>query len=173
MSEATSAVQICQAGSNADIEAVRTLLREYIAWAFTLAEDSNEAPTFQGIDEELAALPGPYAPPNGRLLIAKYEGKLGGCVCLKRVDESICEVKRLYVRPEMRGLNMGLKLVSQLVREAQQAGYKHIILDSHHSMIKAHAIYEEAGFKRVEAPAGFPKNLKPIVVFMECDLSTQ
>jgi len=165
-------LSIAQATTELQIEAVRELIREYTAWAFTLVEGSADAPTFQGLDAELAALPGAYAPPAGRLLLAMRDGEPAGCVCFKGHDGTTCELKRLYVRPTMRGLNLGWKLVSTLVEEARRAGYRRMVLDSHESMKKAHELYRSAGFKDVSAPPGFPEELRPIVVFMELDLAT-
>jgi carbonic anhydrase len=165
-------VSIAQATTEPQIEAVRELIREYTAWAFTLTAGSEEAPTFQGLDDELAALPGAYAPPAGRLLLAMRDGEPAGCVCFKGHDNTTCELKRLYVRPTMRGLNLGWKLVSTLVEEARRAGYRRMVLDSHESMKKAHELYRSAGFRDVSAPPNFPEELRPIVVFMELDLAT-
>ena len=163
---------ISQVESDAQIAAVQELIREYTAWAFTLAAGSDQAPTFQGLEEELATLPGIYSPPAGRLLLARYGAEPAGCIALKGHNATTSELKRLYVRPKFRGLYIGRRLVNRLVAEARQAGYERIVLDSHHSMKKAHALYETVGFKQVSAPADFPEALKPVVVFMECDLST-
>ena len=162
---------ITQAVTEAQLEAVRELIREYTAWAFTLEAGSENAPTFQGLDAELAALPGAYAPPAGRLLLATHEGRPAGCVCFRRTDATTCELKRLYVRPTMRGLNLGSRLVGTLLDEARRSGYRRMILDSHSSMTKAHEVYRAAGFRDVDAPADFPEELKPVVVFMEMDLA--
>jgi putative acetyltransferase len=162
---------ISQANSEADIAAVRELMREYATWAFTLVAGSHQAPAWEGFDEELAGLPGVYAPPAGRLLLAQLDGQPAGCVCLKGHDAATSELKRLYVRPSFRGHNLGQHLVKRLVAEAQQADYQRIVLDSHSSMTKAHAIYQAAGFRLTSAPDDFPEHLKPIVVFMECDLT--
>ena len=162
---------ITQAATGDQLAAVRELVREYTAWAFTLEEGSDKAPTFQGLDAELAALPGAYAPPSGRLLLATVDGQPAGCVCLRGHDASTCELKRLYVRPTMRGLNLGSKLVSALIDEARRSGYRRMVLDSHMSMKKAHELYRAAGFRDVSAPPDFPEHLKPVVVFMELDLA--
>jgi GNAT superfamily N-acetyltransferase len=162
---------ISQANSEAEILAVQELMREYATWAFTLVPGSDKSPAWEGFDKELATLPGVYAPPAGRLLLAMQDGQPAGCVCLKGHDATTSELKRLYVRPTFRGQNIGQQLVKMLVEEARQSGCQRIVLDSHSSMEKAHAIYQEAGFRLVSAPDNFPENLKPIVVFMECDLS--
>jgi GNAT superfamily N-acetyltransferase len=158
---------ISQVHTRFEIEAVQELLREYIPWVFTLVEGSEKAPTFEGMEQELATLPGIYAPPAGRLLLAMQDGQPAGCIALKKQDAKTGELKRLYVRPTFRGLNIGKQLVTVLIEEAREAGYTRLALDSHISMTKAHEIYHVAGFRTVSAPPDFPEALKPIVVFME------
>jgi ribosomal protein S18 acetylase RimI-like enzyme len=145
-------------------------MREYIAWTRTFVDDPESAPTFHNIEQELRDLPGPYAPPRGRLFLALVDGRAAGCIALKPVDATTSELKRLYVRPDFRGLQIGQKLVSALIDAARAAGYTRIVLDSHHSMHAAHRIYRDAGFRDVATPADFPEELKPIVVFMEIGL---
>jgi GNAT superfamily N-acetyltransferase len=161
---------IAQVKTTADITAMQELIREYTTWAFKLEAKSHEAPTFAGLEEELANLPGEFAPPGGRLLLAKYDGRPAGCIALKRHDSTTCELKRFYVRPDFRGLGIGKSLVQQLLDEACRSGYRRMVLDSHYTMKKAHDIYEAFGFKRVSAPSDYPEELIPIVVFMEVDL---
>mgnify|MGYP001212060939 CR=1 FL=1 len=162
---------ISQVNSEAEIAAVRDLMREYATWAFSIVPGSDESPAWEGFDAELATLPGVYAPPAGRLLLAMQDGQPAGCVCLKGHNATTSELKRLYVCPTFRGQNIGQQLVKMLVEEARQSKYQRIVLDSHISMKKAHAIYQEVGFRLTNAPDDFPENLKPVVVFMECDLS--
>lgn len=162
---------ISQVSSKADITATQELMREYASWSFTIVPGSENSPAWAGFDAELASLPGLYAPPAGHLLLAMQDGQPAGCVCLKRRDDTTSELKRLYVRPAFRGQNIGQQLVQMLVEEARQSGYQRVVLDSHISMKKAHAIYQDVGFKRVNAPDSFPDELKPIVVFMEYDVS--
>jgi putative acetyltransferase len=164
-------VRIAQVETPDQITAVRELLEEYIAWTRTIEVDAMDAPTFHGIDAEMARLPGVFAPPAGRLLLATHESRPAGCVAFKRIDASTCELKRFYVRPAFRGLHIGRELVGRLLDEARQAGYAHIVLDSHVSMTSAHAIYRAFGFETVPAPAGFPEAMKPIVVFMRADVA--
>ena len=97
-------VTVSQVESEEQILAVRELFIEYTKWVLTLAADSDQAPTFQGLDEELRTLPGVYIPPSGRLLLAIQDGQPAGCVCLKGHDATTCGLKRLYVRPFFRGL---------------------------------------------------------------------
>ncbi len=92
-------------------------------------------------------------------------------MALKPASPSAGELKRLYVRPAFRGLNIGGQLVAKVVQAARQARYRRLILDSHKSMAHAHAQYRAAGFRDVEPPPDFPAELRPVVVFMEMDLS--
>lgn len=165
------AIAIAQVVAPAQIRDVQDLFREYTDWAFTLTADLDETPpTYEGFEEELASLPGIYAPPGGRLLLATVDGRPAGCIALKGHGAGTGELKRLYVRPEFRGEAIGRKLVGALLAEARTEGYRRIVLDSHRAMTAAHRIYEAAGFHRVAAPADFPEKLKPVVVFMEMAL---
>jgi GNAT superfamily N-acetyltransferase len=149
---------------------VQGLLREYTAWAFTLAADSDTVPTFEGLEQELATLPGIYAPPTGCLLLPLEDRQPAGCVALKERSATIGELKRLYVRPTFRGRDIGRQLVATVIAQARTSGYRRLILDSHVSMTKAHEIYLAAGFRKASAPSDFPEALKPIAVFMVLDL---
>ncbi len=164
--------KIEQARSREDIEIVREMIRDYMAWLESSGIAVRTAPTFSGFEEELDSLPGLYAPPRGRMMLATVDGEPAGCVCMKPVDVGTCELKRLYVRPGLRGLKIGWKLLTALMDEARTCGYRRMVLDSHISMEKAHQLYEAAGFKRIPTPDDFPEELKPIVAFMECDLAT-
>jgi GNAT superfamily N-acetyltransferase len=166
-----TALTIAQVESPEQIAAVRELLVEYIEWTRNIEVDAMDAPTFHGLEAEMASLPGVFAPPSGRLLLARCDGQPAGCVAFKRVDTSTCELKRFYVRPALRGRNIGRELVGRLVDEARLSGYTNIVLDSHVSMTSAHRIYREFGFEQVPAPADFPERLKPVVVFMQAELA--
>jgi GNAT superfamily N-acetyltransferase len=161
---------ISQVSTPAEIQDVQGLLREYTAWAFTLAADSDTVPTFEGLEQELATLPGIYAPPTGCLLLPLEDRQPAGCVALKERSATIGELKRLYVRPTFRGRDIGRQLVATVIAQARTSGYRRLILDSHVSMTKAHEIYLAAGFRKASAPSDFPEALKPIAVFMELDL---
>jgi len=152
------------------VAAVRELLREYLTWTLTLDENALRAPTFAGVYAELASLPGIFSPPDGRLLLARSDDVAAGCVALRPHHTTTGELKRLYVRPAFRGARIGQQLVERLVGEAREIGYRRLVLDSHVSMRSAHAIYESVGFRVVPTPDTFPEVLKPVVVFMECEL---
>src|SRR5207249_987580 len=85
-------------------------------------------PVLQNFDQELAGLPGDYAPPEGRLLLALYEGELAGCVALQKLDSEICEMKRLYLRPKFRGKGLGPVLAENIIGEARRIGYRRMRL---------------------------------------------
>ena len=162
-----NAIDIAQVQSDLDISAVGILIREYTTWAFTLDEDSDRAPTFTTLEEELATLPGIFAPPSGRLLLAKYNGEPAGTIAFLGHDAERCELKRLYVRPSFRKFGIGRQLVSALLAQARSAGYRQVELSSHFSMTQAHNLYQALGFRIVDAPKDFPAFHRDHVVFME------
>lgn len=166
-----STLTLSQVHSPDQIAAAEELIREYTQWVMPLVEDSEQAPTYAGLERELASLPGPYAPPNGSLQLAMVGDRAAGCVALKRVDTTTAELKRMYVRPEFRGRSVGTLLVTALIRDARQLGYQRIILDSLKIMTQAHQIYRSVGFELTQAPADFPERFRSIVVFMALDLS--
>jgi ribosomal protein S18 acetylase RimI-like enzyme len=118
-----------------DVDEVRTLFREYAA-SLPFALD------FQDFDRELAELPGAYAAPRGALLLARG----AGCVGLRPLDETTCEMKRLYVRPSARGTGLGRRLAEAVVAEARARGYTQMRLDTVPGMDSAQALYEQLGF---------------------------
>lgn len=107
---------------------------------------------FQGFDEEMQSLPGKYAPPGGCLLLALWDGKTAGVVALRPMSEpGICEMKRLYVRPEFRGHEIGRKLAERVIAEAVEIGYARMRLDTiPGKMDRAIAMYREMGFREIE-----------------------
>lgn len=107
---------------------------------------------FQNFDAELAGLPGDYAPPDGRLLLAQYENQLAGCVALHKLDSKICEMKRLYLRPQFRGKGLGRALADRIIAEARQIGYQGIRLDTVEPVMKdAVAMYRRLGFREIDS----------------------
>jgi ribosomal protein S18 acetylase RimI-like enzyme len=139
------------------VEQVRALLVEYER---ALGVDLH----FQGFAQELAALPGAYAPPRGRLLIALAGDEPSGCVGLRPLADDVCEMKRLYLRPSLRGRGAGRLLATRIIDEAKAIGYRTMRLDTLPGMTEAVALYETLGFQRIA-----PYYASPIAgtVFME------
>jgi putative acetyltransferase len=135
----TQRMEIRQATVKEDIETARALFREYAAW---LRVDL----CFQNFAEELASLPGLYAPPRGRLLVAWRDGEAMGCVALRPLDDSLCEMKRLFVRPAFRRQKVGVRLAERVIADARTIGYSRIVLDTLPSMKTASRLYERLGF---------------------------
>jgi len=106
---------------------------------------------FQGFEEELSSLPGQYAPPAGRLLISTYGDAPAGCIALRKLENSICEMKRLYVKPQFRGLGIGRALAEAIIEEAKEIGYHYMRLDTVPSMERARSLYASLGFKKIGA----------------------
>lgn len=142
---------IAQARSAEDVDIVRGLLREY-------QQGLGVDLCFQGFETELQELPGAYAPPSGRLLLAKHEREPLGCIALQRVDATRGEMKRLYIRPNARGLGLGRTLVTRILDDAKTIGYATLVLDTLPSMIEAQHLYETFGFRDIE-----PYRANPIV----------
>jgi GNAT superfamily N-acetyltransferase len=134
-------MKISQAMSAEEIAAIRQLFEEY---AGSLGVDLG----YQGFAGELADLPGGYAPPRGRLLLATDEGSPAGCVALRPVDNQTCEMKRLFVRPERQGLGLGRMLAGRVIAEARSMGYATKLLDTLPGMKSALRLYESLGFVR-------------------------
>jgi len=135
----------------ADLDVVRTLFTEYV----TAPHDESLFESYlaqQHFDRELAELPGPYAPPLGALLLAEHGGIVIGCVGLKPLEPpNVCEMKRLFVRPEGRGLGAGHALVHHVLRAAHDAGYQVMRLDTMPSMHDAQRLYRSIGFHEIPA----------------------
>jgi putative acetyltransferase len=160
---AESALQIVQAQTPEQIAAVRELFLEY-------AQSLNFSLCFQSFDQELASLPGDYAPPSGRLLLAECSNQRAGCVAMHRLEDGICEMKRLYVRREFRGHKIGRRLAEAVIAEAGAAGYARMRLDTVAPLMReAVQLYRELGF--YEIPAYRP-NPMPGTLYMELHLGS-
>ena len=157
------ALNIREAALPHDLQTVRTLFVEY-------AESLDFSLCFQGFDDELAGLPGKYAPPAGRIWLAEVaDGALAGCVAIRPIGEQDAEIKRLYVRPDFRGRALGKQLADHTVAFAREAGYAALRLDTiAETMAAAEGLYIAMGF--VET-APYYDNPVPGATFYALDLT--
>jgi ribosomal protein S18 acetylase RimI-like enzyme len=154
-----------RAATAGDLDDARLLFREYERW---LGYDL----CFQGFAQEVATLPGRYAPPSGRLYLADAHGALAGCIALRELEPGICEMKRLYVREAARGLGLGWALARRVVDDARTIGYRAMRLDTMRidKMAAAGRLYEAMGFVDIPPYYQLPEEL-PEDRFMELDLT--
>jgi ribosomal protein S18 acetylase RimI-like enzyme len=137
-------IRIEHANDVESIGGVRSLLEEYQQ---SLGIDLD----FQDFASELVTLPGEYAPPLGRLLLARNASVVAGCVALRPLAGTTSEMKRLFVRPQSRGLSLGKQLALCVIAEARAIGYRRIYLDTLPTMLPAQRLYESLGFKDIAA----------------------
>lgn len=155
-----TAHQVLPATTPTDIDVVRDLFRAYAA-------EIQVNLCFQNFASEVAALPGDYAPPRGGLFLARINGFPAGCVGLRPFNESVAELKRLYVVPEQRRTGLGRSLVAAALSAAREIGYAAVLLDTLASMQSAIALYESFGFRRVEP---YYTNPLPDVLYFQLSL---
>ena len=161
VSSVVKALVFSQAESPKQIAQARELFLEY-------AQSLGFSLCFQNFDKELANLPGDYAPPDGRLLLAEHETQLAGCVALHKLAPGICEMKRLYLRPQFRGKGLGRVLTDHIIAEARQIGYHRMRLDTVEPVMKdAVAMYRKLGFQEI---APYCSNPIPGALYMELEL---
>ena len=161
VSSVVRSLSLAQAETPPHIAQARELFLEY-------AQSLGFSLCFQNFEQELAGLPGDYAPPDGRLLLAECEGQLAACVALHKLDDAICEMKRLYLRPQFRGRGLGRVLANRIIAEARQIGYQRMRLDTVEPVMKdAVAMYRKIGFQDIA-----PYRANPIVgaIYMELQL---
>jgi putative acetyltransferase len=150
-------LQISFAEGQSDFDTSRRLFLEY-------AETLGFSLCFQGFDEELETLPGKYAAPNGAILLAWDELDCAGCVGLRPLSETVCEMKRLYVKPAYRSTGLGRLMAEKILRFAKESNYSKIMLDTLSSMESAQGLYRSLGFSETEP---YYHNPHQDVVFFE------
>ena len=153
-------LRILGADDHVELEQVRQFFRNYAAW---LGVDLG----YQNFGDEMASLPGAYAAPAGRLFFAEFEGRPAGCVGIRPSSDGVCEMKRLYVEPEMRGNGIGRQLALAAIKAAKALGYRKVMMDTLPAMRIAVKLYRELGFK--EAPAYYPTPVEG-TLFLALDL---
>lgn len=153
-------MRIVTVETNEEFEMIRELLVEY---ADSLGFDLD----FQNFNKELTDLPGEYTSPRGCILLAEHKGQSAGCIALRPLSDQICEMKRLYVRPQFRGIGIGRALAEAIIEKARKIGYTCMRLDTVPSMKAARALYMSLGFEEIG-----PYTYNPIegAVFMELKL---
>lgn len=138
-------LEIIHAKTSQEVQTAKMLFKEYAEW---LGVDLS----FQNFQEELDSMPGKYASPAGGLFIAKYDGDIAGCGAFRKLEDGVCEMKRLFVREEFRGKGIGRALAETIIAEARKTGYKKMRLDTDgQRMFKAMAIYKSMGFVEIAA----------------------
>jgi putative acetyltransferase len=161
VSSVVKGLSFAQAESPTQLAEARELFLEY-------AQSLGFSLCFQNFDKELAGLPGDYAPPEGRLLLADHQGQLAGCVALHKLESRVCEMKRLYLRPQFRGKGLGRALANQIMAQARHIGYRRMRLDTVEPIMKdAVAMYRKIGFQEI-----VPYRANPIAgaMYMELQL---
>jgi ribosomal protein S18 acetylase RimI-like enzyme len=154
-------MKIVQANGVDHIHQARQLFREYEAWL-------NLDLCFQNFEKELAELPGAYAPPTGGLLLAFENDDLAGCVALRKISDDVCEMKRLFLRPQFHGRGLGRDLAQRIIEEARVIGYQRLRLDTlSEQMGNAIGLYRALGFREIKP---YYDNPVPGALFLELDL---
>lgn len=144
-----------------EVESTRQLFEEYVTWLGVNL-------CFQNYDKEVAELPGEYVPPTGRLYLATEDDNVAGCIALRKLDDDVCEMKRLYVRPEYRSKRLGRTLVDRIIKDARTSGYNRMRLDTlPGKMDQAIAMYRSLGFTEIPP---YYNNPYDTAMFMELEL---
>jgi ribosomal protein S18 acetylase RimI-like enzyme len=166
-------LKIVTAETGAQYDQVRQLLVEHIEWDTSqvakMGLDAQAALDFYYASGE-EELPGVYAPPEGRMLLATHSARPAGCGAFHRMSPDTCEMKRMYVRPEFRQMRIGRQLTEILIAAAQQSGYGVMRLETTTFMDKAIAMYSSFGFRACPPYYEIPESFLPITVFMELNL---
>jgi putative acetyltransferase len=167
-------VQVLTPTTVEQLDHVRALMRAFIAWHrarhqqdLALIDSYFDADAFEA---ELAGLPGKYAPPRGRLLLATVGDQPAGCVALREIDGTRCEMKRMFVYPERQGHGVGRALAEAIIRDARALAYRSMVLDTSIRQAEAQALYRRLGFRDIAPYYDLPQALRDWLVFMELPL---
>ena len=161
-------IKIINVQTASELMQVKDLFRAYFQF---LAQEDGLDITNQGIEAELATLPGKFVPPEGRLIMAVSSEQAIGCAALRRIDEKVCELKRMFVLPQFRGQGIGKALARKLIEDARTMGYEYMRLDTGNFWTAAIQLYESLGFQRIEPSHEVPEELRKVSIFMELRLN--
>jgi len=162
-------LDIRNAASPEDLAQIRMLFSEY----FQLLNDHGLDIGYQGIQKELGNLLVPYGPPLGCPVFAWEAGQIAGCGAIRPIDERICELKRMYIRPAFRGLGLGKAIAVHLIEEAQKIRYQTIRLDTATFLSVARGLYRSLGFREIGPYSDLPEEIRKITVFMELEINSR
>ena len=157
-------MDIRQAETPQELAQVSQLFRQYYAW---LADEHGINMGYQGVEAELAGLPGYYVAPGGRLLLLFEAGEAAGCGSFRPLDGKICELKRMYMKPGFRGKGFGRAIAVRLLEEAIISGYEIARLDTATFLKEAHALYRSLGFTVIGPYYQVPEDILKVTIFME------
>lgn len=167
-------IEIVDAADTDQLNAIRDFVHQFVHWHRQLHDEdkafTDEYFNAAAIEEELAALPGKYAAPDGRLLLAYYKSQPAGCVALREKNTQTCEMKRMFVNQSFQGKGIGSALAKAIIAEAKTIGYKKMRLDTSKKQTGALRLYERMGFKRTDADYAMTERLEKWLVFMELEL---
>jgi GNAT superfamily N-acetyltransferase len=167
-------VLIVEPARPAELDDVRSLMRAFVVWHRARnVEDIALIDRYfdqRAFDQELAGLPGKYARPDGRLLLAYVDGKPAGCVALRDLGDGACEMKRMFVPETFRGRGVGRALAARIIAEGKDAGYRAMRLDTSRRQSEAMRLYENAGFRRIPPYYDLTDDVKDWLVFFELTL---
>ncbi|HEU5164132.1 MAG TPA: GNAT family N-acetyltransferase [Chitinophagaceae bacterium] len=167
-------IKILNTISEEHLTHVRNLINEFVKWHLQRHLDDkeliNEYFDSRTFEKELASLPGKYAMPKGRLLLAFYNNQPAGCVALRQLDDRSCEMKRMFVYSEFHGKGIGRALATAIIAEAKKIGYTNMKLDTSIRQVEAQKLYQSFGFKNIKPYYDLPEKMKNWLVFMELKL---
>jgi ribosomal protein S18 acetylase RimI-like enzyme len=169
-------VQVLVPTTPEQLDHVRALMIAFVTWHrqrhqqdLALIDSYFDAAAFEA---ELAGLPGKYSPPRGQLLLAMIGGQPAGCVALREIDDTRCEMKRMFVYPERQGQGVGRALAEALIHGARASGYQCMLLDTSIRQAEAQALYRRLGFRDIAPFYDLPEALRNWLVFMELPLQS-
>jgi ribosomal protein S18 acetylase RimI-like enzyme len=168
-------LEILEPTTPAQLDQVRALMTAFVAWSRVRYADYLEQVTSYfdaaAFRAELDGLPGAYAPPGGRLLLAQIDGLPAGCVALKPFDARSCEMKRMYVDPAFHRRGVGRALAKRLIEAARESGYARMLLDTGFLQVEAQGLYRSLGFVEIAPYYPIPEAVRGGALFMELPLA--